>query len=72
MFSYPFGKYNDRVKKKVKEVGYKLSFSSNFNINKKNEDRYCLSRNEIWNSDSIDIYNQKLLGNWDWMKYRIN
>ena len=69
--SYPHGKYNNKVKEKVKEVGYKLAFSSKFNNNEKNEDKLCLSRNEIWNSDNIDILNQKLLGNWDWMKYRI-
>ncbi len=69
--SYPHGKHNNKVREKVKEAGYKLAFSSKFNSNEKQEDKLCLSRNEIWNSDTIDILNQKLLGNWDWMKYRI-
>ncbi len=69
--SYPHGKYNNKIKAIVHDVGYKLAFSSNFNCNKKNENKFSLSRTEIWNSDSLEIFNQKLLGNWDWMQYRL-
>jgi len=70
MLSYPYGKFNKTVKEKVDKVGYKLAFSSKFNVNKSSENKLSLCRNEIWNSDNIDIFKQKLNGDWDWLKYR--
>ena len=69
--SYPHGKFNNRIKKKVYEAGYKLAFSSKFNCNKINENKLSLYRNEIWNTDTVEILNQKLMGNWDWLNYRL-
>jgi peptidoglycan/xylan/chitin deacetylase (PgdA/CDA1 family) len=69
--SYPHGKFNKKIKEKVYHTGYKLAFSSKFNSNKKNEDKLSLSRSEVWNSDIIEVFNQKLKGNWDWLKYRL-
>jgi peptidoglycan/xylan/chitin deacetylase (PgdA/CDA1 family) len=68
--SYPYGKYNDRVKDKVKKTGYKLAFTSDFNKNFKEQNKINLSRNEIWNTDTIKVFNEKLNGDWDWLKYR--
>ena len=69
--SYPHGKFNNRIIKKAHQAGYKLAFSSKFNSNKKNENKFSLCRSEIWNTDTIEILNQKLIGNWDWLKYRL-
>ena len=69
LMSYPFGKYNNFVKKKVIEVGYKLAFSSNFYFNNENQDKLTLCRNEIWNSDILEVFDEKLKGNWDWLRY---
>ena len=68
--SYPYGKYNDRVKSKVKKIGYKLAFTSNFNKNFNEQNKINLSRNEIWNTDDIKVFVEKLNGDWDWLKYR--
>ena len=68
--SYPYGKYNDRIKDKVKKIGYKLAFTSDFNKNFENQNKINLSRNEIWHTDNIKIFNEKLNGDWDWLKYR--
>ena len=68
--SYPHGQYNNRVLEKVNNAGYKLAFSSKFNSNKNNEDRFSLCRSEIWNSDTIEIFKQKLEGSWDWLSYK--
>lgn len=68
--SYPYGKYNDRVKYKVKKIGYKLAFTSNFNKNFNKQNKINLSRNEIWNTDNIKVFVEKLNGDWDWLKYR--
>ena len=70
MLSYPHGKFNKKIKQKVFDSGYKLAFSSKFGVNKDNEDRLALSRSEIWNSDEIEIFNEKLEGNWDWLKFK--
>jgi len=68
--SYPYGKYNNRIKDKVKKIGYKLAFTSDFNKNFENQNKINLSRNEIWHTDNIKIFNEKLNGDWDWLKYR--
>ena len=70
--SYPHGKFNNKIKEKVYEAGYKLAFTSKFNSNKKIENKLSLCRSEIWNTDTKEIFNQKLMGNWDWLYYRLN
>ena len=34
------------------------------------QDKINLSRNEIWNTDTIKVFIEKLNGDWDWLKYR--
>lgn len=68
--SYPHGDYDNRVLKEVKNAGYKLAFSSKFDANKNNENKFKLSRNEIWNTDTIEIFKQKIEGHWDWLSYK--
>ena len=70
IFSYPHGKINKKVKEKVCESGYKLAFSSKFNGNNNNQDKLELCRSEIWNTDQIEVFNEKIDGDWDWLKYR--
>lgn len=71
LFSYPFGAYNNLVKSSVRSAGYKLAFTSNFNVNNFKQDRFLLNRNEIWSTDNLKFFKQKLDGDWDWLKYRI-
>ena len=68
--SYPHGKFNIKIKQKVFDSGYKLAFSSKFGVNKKNQDKLALNRSEIWSTDEIEIFNEKLEGNWDWLRFR--
>ena len=70
MLSYPHGKFNKKIKQKVFDNGYKLAFSSKFGVNKKNQDKLALNRSEIWSTDEIEIFNEKLEGNWDWLRFR--
>lgn len=74
-FSYPFGGVNKRVRDVVEESGYRYAANSCFNINNKTDDRFMLSRNEIWNTDTNLIFQEKIQGYWDWLqlnhKYKI-
>ncbi|MDB9815956.1 polysaccharide deacetylase family protein [Gammaproteobacteria bacterium] len=67
-FSYPFGGVNRDVRDSVEELGYKYAVNSCFDLNQKIEDRFMLSRNEIWNTDTSIIFQEKIQGHWDWLK----
>jgi len=70
MFAYPHGRFNSMVKNEVFEAGYKLAFTSHYDVNHSNQDKMALNRNEIWNTDNLQILKNKIAGNWDWLKYR--
>ncbi len=70
LFSYPFGAHNNLTNKELKNAGYKLAFTSNFFINPQHQDKLLLNRNEIWNTDNLEFFIQKLDGDWDWLRYR--
>ncbi len=70
LFSYPFGAHNNLTNKELKKAGYKLAFTSNFFINPQYQDKFLLNRNEIWNTDNLKFFMQKLDGDWDWLRYR--
>ncbi len=70
MFSYPHGGVNKEIRDLVENSGYKIAANSRFDTNKQIKDLHMLNRIEIWNSDSIKIFKQKLTGHWDWMRYR--
>jgi peptidoglycan/xylan/chitin deacetylase (PgdA/CDA1 family) len=69
-FSYPHGDYCETMKPVMKKLGYKIAFTSNFGPNAFDQDKFSLNRTEIWNTDKLNIFQQKLNGNWDWLKYR--
>ena len=69
MISYPFGKYNSMVKKLTKEYKYKYAFSSDFNYISNKNCQFNIPRTEIWNTDSLNIFKEKLYGEWDWLKH---
>ena len=70
MFSYPHGKFNSLVKDAVLKGGYKLAFTSHYDVNHLNQDKLALNRNEIWNTDNLQILKNKIAGDWDWLKYK--
>jgi len=69
-FSYPHGSVNKNVRAQVIDAGYKLGFTSRFDVNNSLQDRYLINRNEIWGSDNLDNFIGKINGSYDWMKYK--
>ena len=70
MFSYPHGNFNSVIRSEVFKAGYKLGFTSHYDITRPNQDKLTLSRNEIWNTDDLKSMKRKMAGHWDWLKYR--
>jgi peptidoglycan/xylan/chitin deacetylase (PgdA/CDA1 family) len=68
--SYPHGSVNRLVRDCAEEVGYKVGFISRSGINKNNRDRLLMMRNPILSKDNIAVLNEKIYGQWDWMRYR--
>ncbi|HFD05307.1 MAG TPA: polysaccharide deacetylase family protein [Firmicutes bacterium] len=58
IFSYPFGKYNSKVRKAVKKSGYKMAVSY-YKGNKKN-DIFAIPRTGVYSIDSIFDFSVKL------------
>ena len=69
-FSYPYGIYNKKTIKLVRECGYEFAFSSKFNANYSKQCKYSLSRSEIWDTDNLHYFKEKINCDWDWLKYR--
>ena len=69
-FSYPHGRFNSLVRDEVMKAGYSLGFTSHYDLNRPNQDKLILNRNEIWNSDDLNNFKRKIEGHWDWLKYR--
>ena len=70
IFSYPHGLFNDIIRQEVIKAGYKLSFTSHYDTNLDNQDKFTLNSNEIWNTDTLSSFQKKINGDWDWLKYR--
>jgi len=68
--SYPFGAVDRRVRGVVETAGYKMAFSSRFDINRPERDPLLLCRTDILGIDSVRILKQKLSGAWDWYRWR--
>lgn len=68
--SYPFGSVDRRVRNAVKNAGYRLAFSSRFDINQSRRDPLLQCRTDILAMDSVRILRQKLRGAWDWYRWR--
>jgi len=69
-FSYPHGLFNQAVRQEVIKAGYKLGFTSHFDINLINKDKFTLNTTELWNTDNLTNFKKKINGDWDWLKYR--
>lgn len=68
-FSYPFGRYNRRVRDAVERAGYRLACTSRYGRNRHGGDRYALERTEIVGSDRPRDFEWKLRGKYDWLGY---
>lgn len=67
--SYPHGAVNRRVRDVAARVGYRIGASSRFDINQPGRDPLLLCRTDIWAGDDLSIFEQKLRGEWDWMRW---
>tara|TARA_Y100000768_G_C23935923_1_gene662532 strand:+ start:721 stop:1500 length:780 start_codon:yes stop_codon:yes gene_type:complete len=68
-FSYPYGGVSKKIRDIVEESGYIYATNSCFALNRIDQDRFMLGRNEIWNTDTISIFHEKMSGYWDWLKF---
>lgn len=59
-FCYPYGRFNDKIIKKVKDAGYRYATSNLRIYNKKNDNPHALIRRSIYMTDSINTYNTKI------------
>ena len=72
LFAYPHGDYDQRIRDFVGEAGYTIARNSRFSSNNKITDRLLVSSSEIWNTDLIKVFQDKINGHWDWIKYLQN
>jgi peptidoglycan/xylan/chitin deacetylase (PgdA/CDA1 family) len=59
-FAYPFGLYNDDVKEAVRIAGYRAACSTRAGFNRENEDPFALRRIDVFGSDALWQFKQKL------------
>ena len=68
--SYPYGSVNQRVKAAAAKAGYCLAACSHAGLNSQQRDRLLLQRTEIHSIDTINRFRRKLLGDFDWYRWR--
>jgi len=68
--AYPHGAVDSRVLAKVKKFNYESGVCSQFDINQSQNNPLMLSRTTILRDDNERIFKQKLLGDWDWYRFR--
>lgn len=59
-FAYPFGLYNQMIRDAVEAAGYRAACSTRSGFNRSDVDRFTLRRIEIYGSDSLWKFRQKL------------
>lgn len=64
-FCYPYGDYNDEVKKLIKEAGFDCAFTIKPGMNKGNCNLLELKRTEISGKDSLFDFKKKLAGGYE-------
>ncbi len=70
VISYPHGSVNLRVAAVARRAGYFAGACSRFDINGPGRNPLLLCRTEIVAADSERVFRQKLLGAWDWLRWR--
>lgn len=68
--AYPFGSVNIRVRDKAEQLGYDLGVCTRFNINMPDRDPLLLCRCNIERNDTPRVFQQKIMGDWDWYRWR--
>jgi len=68
--AYPYGSADRRVRDAALSAGYELGVCSRFDINHQTRDPLMLNRCVIVCDDTPKILRQKVLGDWDWYRWR--
>jgi peptidoglycan/xylan/chitin deacetylase (PgdA/CDA1 family) len=67
--SYPYGAVDRRVCDAVDDAGYKIATTSRYGANQCESENLLLRRTDIWSVDDISVFQSKINGHWDWLKY---
>lgn len=67
--SYPHGAVDIRVRDAAAAAGYELAACSRFGAHRRDGDRLCVARTDIWAQDDARRFAAKVAGAWDWMKW---
>ncbi|HCX34484.1 MAG TPA: polysaccharide deacetylase [Rhodocyclaceae bacterium] len=59
-FAYPYGLYDETVKRTVAEAGYRAACSTRPGFNRQDEDRFALRRIDVFGADALWQFRQKL------------
>lgn len=68
--AYPYGASSRKVSAAAGAAGYRLAACSHAGINTPARDRLLLCRTEITAYDTSRVFRQKLMGHWDWYRFR--
>ncbi len=69
VMSYPHGAVDARVRAAAGAAGYGAACCSEFGLNRAGCDPLVMARTDIWSADSLEDFNAKLAGEWDWMRF---
>ena len=70
LVAYPHGSVNRRVREAAARAGFVRGGTSRFGINRNGSDPLLLARCEVVASDTERVFRQKLVGAWDWYRWR--
>lgn len=68
-FSYPYGRYDGRVRMAVEQAGYHLACTSRQGLNQSSGPSYTVNRTEVYGTDDRRDFVRKLQGQYDWLGY---
>ncbi len=69
-FAYPYGKFSNSIAQLLEDYSYESAFTTRFDLNISDSNRFKLARFNIEFDNSIKILTQKINGDWDWYQYR--
>ena len=67
-FSYPYSRWNEKVKKVVQEEGFVAALGHGYGLNDASTHLFALKRVEIKGTDSMREFKRKVLGGYDYRK----
>jgi peptidoglycan/xylan/chitin deacetylase (PgdA/CDA1 family) len=69
-FSYPYGRYDARVREAARGAGYRLACTSRYGVTVTTGPDYDVARTEITGMDRVEDFRRKLRGQYDWLARR--